>query len=50
MSHHDHHDDHHATTQREPDPADSRADAVAAFFAVAIAVTGLLYYVSQHGA
>jgi len=47
MSHHDH---HHDEPQREPDPADSRADAVAAFFALAIAVTGILYFVSQHGA
>ncbi len=50
MSHHDHHADSHVDVQREPDPADSRADAVAAFFAVAIAVTGLLYFISQHGA
>lgn len=47
MSHHDH---HHDEPQRDPDPADSRADAVAAFFALAIAVTGILYFVSQHGA
>jgi hypothetical protein len=53
MSHHDHHDAHHhdshAEPQRDPDPADSRADAIAAFFAVAIAVTGVLYFVSQQG-
>lgn len=44
MSHHDH---HHAESAHEPDPADSRADAIAAFFAIAIAVTGVLYFISQ---
>lgn len=44
MSHHDH---QHADSVREPDPADSRADAIAAFFAIAIAVTGVLYFISQ---
>lgn len=50
MSHdnHAHHDDSHAEPHRDPDPADSRADAIAAFFALAIAVSGLLYYVSHH--
>jgi hypothetical protein len=42
MSHHDHHD-----VQPEPDPRDSSADAIAAFFAIAIAVTGVLYFISQ---
>lgn len=44
MSHHDH---HHADSVHEPDPADSRADAIAAFCAIAIAVTGVLYFISQ---
>lgn len=53
MSHHadhhnDHHHDHHADTHRDPDPADSKADAIAAFFAIAIAVSGVLFFVSQH--
>lgn len=45
MSHHDHHasnDVHH-----EPDPRDSKADAVAAFCAIAIAVSGILFFISQ---
>lgn len=45
MSHHDHHP---ADSLHEPDPADSRADAVAAFFAIAIAVCGVLFFISQH--
>jgi hypothetical protein len=49
MSHHDHHSTD-ADTHAEPDPADSRADAIAAFFAVAIAVCGFLFFVSQQGA
>jgi hypothetical protein len=48
MSHHDHHDSQ-SHTAVEPSPADSKADAVAAFFAVAIAVAGVLYFISQHG-
>ena len=48
MSTHDPHHDTHAEAQRDPDPADTRADAIAAFCAVAIAVTGVLYYISQH--
>lgn len=47
MSHHDHHHAHHADGLHEPDPADSRADAIAAFFAIAIAVCGVLYFISQ---
>lgn len=43
MSHHDQHESVH----REPDPADSRADAIAAFCAIAIAVCGVLYFISQ---
>jgi hypothetical protein len=43
MSHHDHHPEHHI----DPDPADSRADAIAAFFAITIAVCGVLFYISQ---
>lgn len=31
----------------EPNPADSRADALAAFFAIAIAVCGALFFISQ---
>jgi hypothetical protein len=46
MSHHDHHDTHQEP-QRDPDPADSRADTIAAFCAIAIAVTGVLYFISQ---
>jgi hypothetical protein len=46
MSHHDNHDVHQADSF-EPDPADSRADAVAAFFAIAIAVSGVLFFISQ---
>ncbi len=42
MSQHDHHAVHH-----EPDPRDSTADAIAAFCALAIAVTGILYFISQ---
>ncbi|MDY6982212.1 MAG: hypothetical protein SV422_03905 [Pseudomonadota bacterium] len=44
MSQHDHHP---ADSVHEPDPADSRADAIAAFCAIAIAVTGVLYFISQ---
>jgi len=46
MSHHDHHD-LHQEVRHEPDPRDSTADAIAAFCAIAIAVTGILYYISQ---
>jgi hypothetical protein len=44
MSHHDHAADH-----VEPDPADSKSDVWAAFFAVIIPVVGVVYFVSQHG-
>jgi hypothetical protein len=47
MSHHDNHHVHHADSLHEPDPADSRADAIAAFFAIAIAVSGVLFFISQ---
>lgn len=43
MSHHD----NHQADSFEPDPADSRADAIAAFFAIAIAVSGVLFFISQ---
>lgn len=42
-----HHDQHHADNTHEPNPADSRADAIAAFFAIAIAVSGVLFFISQ---
>jgi hypothetical protein len=42
-----HHDELNVQSQSEPDPADSRADAIAAFCAIAIAVTGVLYFISQ---
>jgi hypothetical protein len=42
-----HHDNHQADSLHEPDPADSRADAIAAFFAIAIAVSGVLFFISQ---
>ncbi len=42
-----HHDNHPADSFHEPDPADSRADAFAAFFAIAIAVCGVLFFISQ---
>lgn len=45
MSHHDH--SHDSSPAREPDPRDSRADAIAAFCAIAIAVSGILYFISQ---
>ncbi len=49
MSHHD--DNHnHAVSHVDPDPKDSRADAVAAVLAVLIAVAGILFFISQHGA
>ncbi len=48
MSNHDHHHDTHAEPHRDPDPADSKADAIAAFCALAIAVCGVLYFISQH--
>jgi hypothetical protein len=41
------HQDHHAEPQRDPDPADSRADAIAALCAITIAVMGLLFFISQ---
>jgi hypothetical protein len=47
MSHHDHHDTHQEP-HRDPDPADSRADTIAAFFAIAIAVSGVLFFVANH--
>jgi hypothetical protein len=45
MSHHDNHNA--ADSLHEPNPADSRADAIAAFFAIAIAVCGVLFFISQ---
>lgn len=43
-----HHDNHNATDNlNEPNPADSRADAIAAFFAITIAVSGVLFFISQ---
>lgn len=42
-----HHDSKHADQLHEPEPADSRADAFAAFFAIAIAVCGVLFFISQ---
>lgn len=50
MSHHDHHDHHEHEVQAEQNPADARADAIAMFAALTIAVTGILYFISQHGA
>ncbi len=43
MSHHD----NHQADSYEPDPADSRADAIDAFFAIAIAESGVLFFISQ---
>lgn len=43
MSHHD----QHSEVRHEPDPRDSKADAIAAFCAIAIAVCGFLYFISQ---
>ncbi len=48
MSNHDHHHDTHAEPHCDPDPADSRADGIAAFCAITIAVIGVLYFISQH--
>ncbi len=53
MSHHDHQvsdqvSDANFDHNVEPDPADSRADAIAAFFAIMIAVCGVLFFISQH--
>jgi hypothetical protein len=45
MSHQEHR--HDAADHLDPDPADSRADAIAAFMAIAIAVTGVLFFISQ---
>jgi hypothetical protein len=45
MSHHDH--SHDSTSSYEPDPRDSRADAIAAFLVIAIAVSGILFFISQ---
>jgi hypothetical protein len=42
-----HHDEATVQAQSEPNPADSRADAIAAFSAIAIAVCGVLYFISQ---
>jgi hypothetical protein len=39
--------DQYNLQQQEPDPADSRADAIAALCAVLIAVCGALFYISQ---
>lgn len=41
------HQEHHTAEHRDPDPADSRADAIAAFMAIAIAVCGVLFFISQ---
>lgn len=48
MSHHDHHAEDQLDLSNEPDPADSKADAIAAFFAIMIAVCGVLFFISQH--
>lgn len=37
----------HSTVSNEPNPADARADTIAAFFAIAIAVCGVVYFISQ---
>ncbi len=42
-----HHDNSSAQISHEPNQADSRADAVAALLAIAIAVCGVLYFISQ---
>ena len=42
-----HHDELNAQSQAEPNPADSRADAIAAFCAITIAVCGVLYFIAQ---
>jgi hypothetical protein len=42
-----HSDESNIQPQSEPSPADSRADAVAAFCAIAIAVSGVLYFIAQ---
>lgn len=47
MSHHDQNQPHQPELTMEPDPADSKADAIAAFCAIAIAVCGVLYFISQ---
>ena len=44
MSQHEHHD---VQQHIEPDPADSRADAIAIFCIIAIAVCGVLFFISQ---
>lgn len=36
-----------STVSTEPDPADARADTIAAFCAIAIAVSGIVYFISQ---
>jgi hypothetical protein len=48
ISHSDsHHDEPDAQSHSEPNPADSKADAIAAFFIIAIAVSGILFFISQ---
>ncbi len=47
MSHHTHHDQNPVV---EPDPADSSADVLAALSIIVIAVTGILFFISRHGA
>ena len=42
-----HHDESTVQSQSGPNPADSRADAIAAFCAIAIAVCGVLYFIAQ---
>lgn len=45
------HDNHHVENHEsyvEPDPADSKADAIAAFCVIAIAVCGVLFFISQN--
>lgn len=47
MSQHEPHE-HQEPLASEPDPADSRADTIAAFCAIAIAVCAAIFFVSQH--
>jgi hypothetical protein len=41
------HENRPADSLHEQDPAASRADAILAFFAIAIAVSGVLFFISQ---
>jgi hypothetical protein len=43
----DHDQPRHISALRETIPANSRADAVVAFFAIVIAVCGVLFFISQ---